>query len=110
MSNIRTTFGSVLGTVTAAANVVGNTMNTASGGVDMLNRFVESASVDQRERQVAHRATFRSTLVREASIEIAKGNAEALAFAAESETNAKLFNDAQSDLLAAFAAFDDPKN
>lgn len=110
MATTRMTVGSILGTITDTANMASNLVRTASGGVDMLNRFVDSASTDQRERQVAHRATYRSNLIREASMEIAKGNAESLAFARESEDNKKLFEDAQSLLTSAFATFDGNKS
>ena len=98
MTSARLTFGAVLGTVTDTAAMVSNTVNTVSGAVNMANRFVESASTDQKDRQVIHRKTFRDTLLRDARIEIARSNAEVLSFVNESEQNKVLFTQAQEYL------------
>lgn len=108
MASTRMAFGSILGTVTATATAASDLIETAGLGVGMLNKFVREASTDQTERAVAHRATFRETVLREASMEIAVGNAEALEFCKQSEQNETLYMDAQSKLKAAFAAFDQP--
>lgn len=110
MATTRMAFGSILGTVTDTANAVSDLVKTTGLGIGMVNTFVQNASIDQKERQVAHRATFRSTLIREASMEIAKGNAESLAFIRESEDNAKLFSEAQDLLTSVFANFDSKKS
>lgn len=109
MATTRMAVGSILGTVTDTANAVSDLVKTTGLGIGMLNNAVLNMSVDQKERQVAHRATFRSTIVREASMEIAKGNAEALAFCRESEDNKTLFETAQSQLLTAFENYDGSK-
>ena len=110
MATTRMTFGSLLGMVTNTANAVGDLAGTLGDGVGMLNKFVESASIDQRERHVVHRTTYRSQLIRDSAMDMAKGNADALAFCRESEDNKLLFTEAQSELLAAFAAFDSTKS
>lgn len=110
MATTRMTFGAVLSTVTNTANAVSDAVNTVGDAIGMANSFVNNAAIDQKERQVAHRAIFRSQLIRESSMEIAKGNAEALAFARESDDNAKLFTEAQDLLSAAFDAFDGKKS
>lgn len=110
MATTRMTFGAVLSTLTNTANAVSDVVNTIGDGVGMANSFVQSASIDQKERQVAHRATFRQTLLRESSMEIAKGNAEAVAFRNESQLNAELFDQAAELLNNAFAAFDGKKS
>lgn len=106
MATTRMTFGSLLGMVTNTANAVGDLAGTIGDGINMLNKFVETASIDQRERHVVHRTDYRSQLIRDSAIEMAKGNADALAFCRESEDNKLLFMEAQSSLLEAFAAFD----
>lgn len=110
MATTRMTLGSVLGMVTNTANAVGDLAGTLGDGVGMLNKFVESASIDQRERHVVHRTTYRSQLIRDSAMDMAKGNAEALSFCRESSDNEQLFNSAQSELLAAFAALDSAKS
>jgi hypothetical protein len=95
--------------VTNTANAVGDLAGTIGDSVGMLNKFVESASTDQRERHVVHRTTYRSQLIRDSAMDMAKGNAEALAFCRESQDNEQLFTAAQSDLISAFAVFDSPK-
>lgn len=110
MASTRMAFGSILGTITNVADTISNSVNLISQGVDMGNRFVEMAQHDQKERQVIHRVTYRDTLVREASMEIAQSNKEVLAFTQESPENEQLFVQAQSTLLDAFKKFDDPKS
>ncbi len=110
MATTRMTLGSLLGMVTNTANAVGDLAGTLGDGVGMLNKFVESASIDQRERHVVHRTVYRSQLIRDSAMDIAKGNAEALAFARENDDNKKLFEDAQSSLLEAFAEYDGKKS
>ena len=110
MATTRMTFGSILGMVTNTANAVGDLAGTVGDGVSMLNKFVESASIDQRERHVVHRTSYRSQLIRDSAMDMAKGNADALAFCRESEDNKVLFTEAQSELLAAFAALDSTKS
>lgn len=104
----RITLAAALGTLTDTANTLSDTVKTVGLGVGMVNAFVSNASIDQRERQVAHRATYRSSLINEASMEIARQGKEVLDFMSESPENATLFNDAKADLDKAFAAFDNP--
>lgn len=110
MATTRMTLGSLLGMVTNTANAVGDLAGTIGDGVGMLNKFVESASIDQRERHVVHRTDYRSQLIRDSATAMAKSNADVLAFCRESEDNRLLFEEAQSELLAAFAAFDSAKS
>lgn len=110
MASTRMAFGAIMGTITNTASAVSDLANTVGDSVGMLNKFVESASIDQRERHVVHRTTFREQLIREASMEIAKGDAETLVFCKESEENKQLFENAQSKLLAAFDNFDGKKS
>jgi hypothetical protein len=104
------TFGSILGMVTNTANAVSDLAGTVGDGVGMLNKLVESASIDQRERHVVHRTTYRSQLIRDSAMDMAKGNAEALSFCRESTDNELLFKAAQDELLVAFTAHDSSKS
>ena len=110
MATTRMTFGSLLSMVTNTANAVGDLAGTVGDGVGMLNKFVESASIDQRERHVVHRTTYRAQLIRDSAMDMAKSNADALAFCRESEDNKKLFADAQAELLEAFTKLDSTKS
>ena len=47
MSSIKTTLGSLLGTVTSTATTVTGALNAASTGVGMLNRYAEYHSQQQ---------------------------------------------------------------
>lgn len=104
------TIGAVLGTVTDTAVTISDTVKTLGLGVGMVNSYVSNASIDQRERQVSHRATYRNNLINEASMEIARQGKEVLDFMAESTENAELFTAAQAQLLEAFAKFDNPNS
>ncbi|WP_449474081.1 hypothetical protein [Sphingobium chungangianum] len=98
MATTRMTFGAVLGTITDTASMVSKTVTTIGGGIDMANRFVESAATDQRDRQAIHRKTFRDTLLREARIDVARSNREVFDFCTESQANAALYAQAQEYL------------
>lgn len=106
MATVRMIVGSALGTVNSTADAVLGLANTATSSINMLNRFVESAATDQRERQLAHRVSFRQTLMREAKMEIAAGNAEVVLFREESELNRTLFDEASTLIDAIFSDYD----
>lgn len=106
MATVRKIAGSMLETVNSTADAVFGLVDTATSSIDMLNRFVQSASTDQRERHVAHRASFRQNLLRETKLEIAAGNAEIARFRDESELNAQLFDEADQVINDAFAQYD----
>lgn len=110
MATTRMTFGSLLGMVTNTANAVGDLAGTLGDGVSMLNKFVESASIDQRERHIAHRTNYRDQLILDTTVAMASATAEALKFCRESADNEQLFTAAQAKLLAAFAASDSAKS
>jgi hypothetical protein len=97
-TSVRATAGAVLGTVTDTAAAISNTVNTISGAVNMANQFVQSASLDQKDRQVIHRKTFRDTLLRESRMSVARSNNEVLSFVGESESNAALYKQAEEYL------------
>lgn len=106
MATARMIFGSMLGTVNSTADALSALVNSATGSIEMLNRYVDSAVTDQRERQLAHRASFRQTLVRETKMEIAVGNAKAVRFREESELNKTLFDEAATMIDAIFSEYD----
>lgn len=95
MATTRMTFGALLGTVTTTADTLTKVVSTVSNGVDMANRFVESASVDQKDRQVIHRKVFRDNLLRESRMNVAKANREVVDFC-EDAKNKELYNQAQT--------------
>ena len=86
------TIGAVLGTVTDTAVTISDTVKTLGLGVGMVNSYVSNASIDQRERQVAHRATYRNNLINESSMEIARQGKEVLDFMLLAERNKSLFS------------------
>tara|TARA_R110000787_G_scaffold13410_4_gene42126 strand:+ start:11197 stop:11529 length:333 start_codon:yes stop_codon:yes gene_type:complete len=106
MATARMIFGSMLGTISSTADAVSALVNSGTGSIDMLNRFVQSAATDQRERHVAHRASFRQTLMRDTKMEIAAGNAVAVRFREESEVNQKLFDEAEKMIDDIFSKYD----
>lgn len=106
MATARMIFGSMLETVNSTADAVFGLVNSATGSIDMLNRFVQSSSTDQRERHVAHRASFRQTLMRDAKLEIAAGNAKVFRFREESDLNRELFDEAEKIIDDIFSQYD----
>jgi hypothetical protein len=106
MTNIRTIFGSALNAVNNTVTSVSGAVSAASSSIDMLNQYIEAASLDQRERQVAHRVATRQKLLRDAKIEIARGNAEVVRFCEESELNKSLFEEADKLVAEAFYQHD----
>ena len=94
MTSARMTLSAVLGTVTETASTVTNVVKTVSDAVTIGNRFVESAMIDQKDRQVIHRKTFRDQLLRDSRMEVARSNAEVLDFINESDNNKKLYESA----------------
>jgi hypothetical protein len=97
-ANIKLAASAVLGTVTDTASVISDTAKTLSGAVNMANTFVQSASLDQKDRGIIHRKTFRDTLLRESRMSVARSNNEVLSFIGESEVNAKLYASAEEYL------------
>ena len=98
MASLKLTASTLLDTVSNTASVISDTAKTASGAVNMLNRFVESASTDQKDRHKIHRQTFRDRLLEESRMSIALHKKEVVDFCAESETNAKLYEAATAYL------------
>lgn len=49
MSTVKSTFGALLGTVASTATVVTSTLNAASTGADMLNKYAEHHALQQRK-------------------------------------------------------------
>jgi hypothetical protein len=92
------TAGAVLDTVTQAANTVTDIVKTAGSGVTIVNRFVESAATDQKDRQLIHRKTFRDRLLQESRMEVARRNLEVLAFVSESDDYKLLYQEAEAYL------------
>lgn len=97
MSSLKLATSTLLGTVTNTAAVISDTAKTASGAVNMLNKFVESASVDQRDRQIIHRKTFRDSLLRQSRIDIAQSNKEVIDFCKDPD-DLKLYEQATAYL------------
>ena len=98
MATARLTFGSILGTINDTATAASDLVKTAGNGIGIVNKFVESAAIDQKDRQVIHRKTFRDQLLRDSRITIARSNKEVLDFTQESEENAKLYAAAEEYL------------
>lgn len=98
MATTRATLGAVLGTVTQTASMITDVVKTGSDAVNMLNRFVESAATDQKDRQAVHRKVSRDNILREARMDMARANMEVSAFRKESEEHAKLYDAAVETL------------
>lgn len=92
MATARMTLGSVFGMVTNTANALGDLAGTLGDGVGMINKFVADASIDQRDRSILHRKTFRSTILEEARMETAVREAEVVKFCDESALNKALYD------------------
>ncbi len=98
MATTKATLGSILEMFTQTAGMITNIVTTASDGVDMANRFVESASIDQKDRHIIHRKTFRDDLLRQSRLTVAKADEEVLNFIKSNDTNAQLYAKAETYL------------
>lgn len=94
MATARMTLGSVFGFVTNTANALGDLAGTLGDGVGMVNKFVAEASIDQRDRAILHRKTFRSTILEESRMEMSVRDAEVVKFCDESALNKALYDKA----------------
>ena len=104
MATVRMAFGSVMDTLTQTAATATNVVKTVSDGVSMVNRFVDSAATDQRDRQLVHRKMFRDNLLRESRLTVAQSNEAVLEYVGKNEICKELY--AQAEQLLPNNLFD----
>ena len=72
MTNITTTFTSLLSTVETTANSATKIITAASRGIDMLDRYASEHQHKQAMRIAIDRATYETTLLNENAMRLAK--------------------------------------
>lgn len=72
MTNIRTTVTSLLATVEVTANSATSLVGAGARGINMLDRYVAEHQRKQALRIAVDQTTYRSTLLNEASMRVAK--------------------------------------
>lgn len=82
----RMTFGTILGTVTDAANTVSTTLKTATLAVGMAHTYVEDASIKQRMQSVAERSSFGEEVAINLAMKEAARKKEVRSYCADKET------------------------
>jgi hypothetical protein len=102
--SVRTTAGSVLGTVTSAADAVGSVFGAASRGISMLDKYVADAQSNQTLRSVVDRDTFTQVLAEEKAMEEAVRKIQVLEFTNKSTDHKDLYSTAYDRIQALIAA------
>lgn len=103
-SNLRTTVGSVLGTVTTVAQSVGSVFDAASGGIGMLNTYVQTASEKQAIGIDYEMADYEQDVLTRVSAQRTRQNREIKNFLDEHPGNAEEFEKVFTDLQEKVAA------
>ncbi|WP_421991677.1 hypothetical protein [Roseococcus sp.] len=85
VASIRTTTGSLLGTIATAANTVGSVFGAATKGISMLDNYVSSALEHQAERIDADNSIFTQRLLAETAQDLTATKIEVDRFCAQSE-------------------------
>ncbi len=99
MATSRVTFGSILGSINAAATTVQTSFDAANKGVGMLTRLVTDASEKQNARSKYDMANFYNSLHEEKVKERASNRAELLKWMEEGNNKA-LYQEADQELSA----------
>lgn len=84
-ATLRTTTGSLFGTVAVMANTVGSVFDAATKSIGMLDAYVSNSMAHQRMRMDADNATFGIRLQTEKAQEVALLNIESIKFQDQSE-------------------------
>lgn len=91
MATARLTIGSLLGTVTTAAETVTSTLNVVSLSVGMANAYVAKAAHEQQHRHRNDAELFTSRLVIEGAQAETEMNLEVIKYCKKSDEHQKLF-------------------
>ena len=94
MATARLTLGSLLGTVTTAAEVATGALNTVALTVGMANSYVEKAAHEQQGRHKNDAALFTTRLVIEGAQAEAEMNREVISYCKKSTEHETLFKKA----------------
>lgn len=103
MSSIKSTFGSLLSTVTSTATVVTSTLNAASTGASMLNTYAEFHAQQQRKDYTVLALSGDATASRRAAIAQVEAMREVKAMNLNQEESA-LFTSTYDQVLLALKA------
>jgi hypothetical protein len=103
-SSLRATVGSVLGTVTTAAQSVSSVFDAVSGGIGMANTYVQNAAEKQATQIDYEMADFEAHVHSTVAIERTRNNREIARFLDEDPANRDEFETIFSDLAEKVAA------
>lgn len=106
MATLRTTTGSLLGTVTDTANTISTLANTISGGVNILNDMVQSTRTKRNEANTVEMISFRDNLFNDASLDAVKREETIRAYIGNDELKQDSFKKFYTKLTSAFEKSD----
>lgn len=104
VASARMTLGTVLGTLSTAANTVTNVLDAASASIGMANAYVNNAANQQKKRILKDSSTFDERLIEEHGQETALRQVEIMKFCGQSAQHAKFYNDAAEKMREILAA------
>ena len=107
-TSVRASLGALFGTVSAAANTVTSTMNSAERGISMVDRYISTQETKQKARHKAELERFKDVLIEEMSREDAERKVAVEKFCALSPQHAHHYAQAY-DRYTALLAEDEPK-
>jgi len=92
----------LFGTINSAANVVVKTVDSATSGIDMLDRFVQKAKTEQIARHTIEAKDFMDNLIDDAAIANAKRLRDLELSLSTDQRLAQLFTESQSEYRGLF--------
>lgn len=95
--------GSILGTITVAAERTSQLLNTAGSTIDQLDRFTQHASMKQKRRHKIEERQFTKRLILDAASADAEADIKVQEFRAKSEQHASLFDASFEEYTNLFA-------
>lgn len=100
MANTRTTYGSILGTVTSVASVLTNTFDGIDASVGMATTAINDAARRQQARSKLDAASYKVTIVTEKAMELELQKEEVIDWCAQVPERADRFKVTYDSLLA----------
>lgn len=100
MSTVRSTFSTLLSTVSQGANVVTGGLNSAVLGMDMLNQRVKEAHATQQELLILEAMNRTNKVVETHAKEEVTRREELKQWLGQDEARAKAYNEVRAEMLA----------
>jgi hypothetical protein len=103
-SSLKGTVGSVLGTVTTAAQSISSVFDAVSGGIGMANTYVQNAAERQATQIDYEMADFEAHVHSTVAVERTRNNREIARFLDEDPANREEFEAIYEDLASKVSA------